>query len=209
MFAVVDETARRGADIVVRVAALLHDIAKPETYSEERRPDGTVVGHCLGHDVRGAEMTRTIADRLRLGAAEGYPSDGVDEAVALVRHHLIDLAPDSSERAWRRWLHRVGGRRRAERLLDLWAADRVGHREGLDEDRLTALRDRLGRTTVPPLGQHDLAVDGRELSRRFGVHGREIGRLKRALLARVVDGEIPNRGEDLIEAARGLLRADP
>ena len=208
VFAVVDESARRGSDVVVRVAALLHDIAKPETYTEERRPDGTVFGRCLGHDGQGADRARAIADRLRLGAAEEFPAGGVEDVVALVRHHLIDLTPDGTERAWRRWLHRVGGRRRARLLLDLWAADRVGHREGLDEERLAAMRARLEATADPPLGQHELAIDGRELARRFRISGRDIGRLKDALLERVVDGEVENRVEDLATAAATILGAD-
>jgi hypothetical protein len=163
-----------------------------------------VRGRTIGHDRVGAVTTATILDRLRFGAAEGFPADGCNDVVALVRHHLIDLEPDSSERAWRRWLHRVGGRRRGRLLLDLWTADRVGHREGLDEDRARGLRERLERTRVPPLSQHDLALDGGTLARELGVAGRDIGRIKDALLERVVDGDLPNERAALLEAARRL-----
>jgi len=204
VFAVVDESARRGHDVVVRVAALLHDIAKPDTYSEERLSDGTVRGRTIGHDVVGSERTRAILERLRMSAAEGFPSRGVDDVVALVRHHLIDLGPDSSERAWRRWLHRVGGRERARLLLDLWAADRVGHREGLDTTRLTAMLARVDAIPDAPGHAHDLAIDGGTLARELGVSGPAVGRIKNALLARVVDGDLANRREDLLVAARAI-----
>ena len=41
----VDASAARGSGIAVRLAALLHDVAKPETYSEERLADGELRGH--------------------------------------------------------------------------------------------------------------------------------------------------------------------
>ena len=61
----------------MRFAALLHDIAKPQTRSE--RPDGRGASF-LGHDSEGAEVARTILRRLR--AAERV----VEHVAALTLH---------------------------------------------------------------------------------------------------------------------------
>ncbi len=70
-----DELTRGEA---LRWGALLHDAAKPLTAAT--RADGRVT--FLGHDVRGAELARTVLERLR--ASERLRA----HVAALVRHHL-------------------------------------------------------------------------------------------------------------------------
>jgi poly(A) polymerase len=70
-----DELTRGDA---LRFAALLHDIAKPQTRTVA--PDGRI--GFLGHDRLGAELARTILGRLR--AAERMRA----HVAALTRHHL-------------------------------------------------------------------------------------------------------------------------
>lgn len=68
----------RGADVVLRIAALLHDIGKLET--REIHPDGTVSFH--HHDVVGARMTRQRLRELKVD------KDTVKRISELVRLHL-------------------------------------------------------------------------------------------------------------------------
>lgn len=70
-----DELTRGDA---LRWGALLHDAAKPLTGAA--RPDGGVT--FLGHDARGAELARSVLERLR--ASERLRA----HVAALVRHHL-------------------------------------------------------------------------------------------------------------------------
>ncbi len=67
-----------GPDLVLRLAALLHDIGKPKTKSVE--PGGKVSFH--HHEVVGAAMTRSRLSALR------YPKDVVDDVARLVELHL-------------------------------------------------------------------------------------------------------------------------
>jgi tRNA nucleotidyltransferase (CCA-adding enzyme) len=71
---VVDWAARRGASLAVRVAALLHDLGKGTT------PQQLWPGH-HGHEARGAELVRALAERVRA------PADCRDLAVAVAREH--------------------------------------------------------------------------------------------------------------------------
>ncbi|MGN6598654.1 MAG: CCA tRNA nucleotidyltransferase [Actinomycetes bacterium] len=67
-----------GPDLVLRLAALLHDIGKPRTRRFE--PGGGVSFH--HHEVVGAKMTRKRLRELR------YPNDVVDDVSRLVELHL-------------------------------------------------------------------------------------------------------------------------
>jgi poly(A) polymerase len=67
-----------GPDLVLRLAALLHDIGKPKTKSIEA--DGKVSFH--HHEVVGADMTRKRLTELR------FPRDVVDDVSRLVELHL-------------------------------------------------------------------------------------------------------------------------
>jgi poly(A) polymerase len=67
-----------GPDLVLRLAALLHDIGKPDTRRKE--PDGRVSFH--HHEVVGAKMVRRRLRELR------YPKAIVDDVSQLVYLHL-------------------------------------------------------------------------------------------------------------------------
>lgn len=62
----------------LKLAALLHDIAKPVTKTTEA--SGRI--RFLGHHTEGAEIARNVLTRLRFG------NKGVEHVAAMVRHHL-------------------------------------------------------------------------------------------------------------------------
>jgi len=72
------EPADEGPDLVLRLAALLHDIGKPKTRSYE--PGGGVSFH--HHEVVGAAMARSRLTALK------YPKEVVTDVVHLVELHL-------------------------------------------------------------------------------------------------------------------------
>lgn len=65
-------------------AALLHDIAKPKTFT--RTPDGR--GHFYGHPEMGADMARSIMGRLSCAG------DLIRDACLLIRYHDKPLLPE-------------------------------------------------------------------------------------------------------------------
>jgi putative nucleotidyltransferase with HDIG domain len=81
---------------MLRLAALLHDVAKPETRRVVR---GRV--RFFDHDVRGAERARAIGERLRL------PGRAVSLVERLVRHHLRPMHLAQSGEITRRARYRL------------------------------------------------------------------------------------------------------
>lgn len=108
------------AGVPLRLATLLHDVAKPACRT--RAPTGRI--RFDGHAERGADMTARALRRLRFDQAT------VATATELVRRHMLPLPRD--EREARRFAHR----RRAllPGLLQLMVADREAGRGRLSSE---------------------------------------------------------------------------
>ena len=184
-------------DEVSRWAALLHDIAKPETYANRA---GTI--HFPGHDERSAELATEILTRLRFG------TDTVKRVAHLVRHHMIGYHTTWSDAAVRRLIARVG-RDAIIDQLKLARADRCayGARTAplLDEleDRVTAvLRSRT------PLATSDLVIDGHDVMTSLGLHpGPVVGIVLRELYETVLDNPEQNERDTLLAIAERFHRS--
>ena len=75
----VDVIKNTPKDLKARLAAVFHDIAKPETYSVDPET-GSV--HFYEHEHAGAEKTRGIMHRMR------YPNDIIDSVSKIVDNHM-------------------------------------------------------------------------------------------------------------------------
>jgi poly(A) polymerase len=184
----------------LRFAALLHDIAKPET--ARRRADGRGAAF-VGHDALGAEMARVILRRLR--ASERL----ADHVAALTLHHLrvgflVHERPLEA-RAVHRYLQTT-----APWTVDVTVftcADRLATR-GRKSDTAIAAHLALARELLehafagPPA---EPLVRGDELARELGVRpGPQLGELLARLEEDRFAGEISTR-EQAIARARDYL----
>lgn len=178
-------------DLIVRLAALFHDVGKPVTAT----PDGSFVGH----EIVGAEMAAAALARLR------FPEKENDAVTLLVRLHLrpVFYRSEWSDGAVRRLARDAGSQ--LERLMALARADVAAsaypHPEKLDEleARLKAvLAERPSRLTAP--------VAGEDIMRVRGIPpGPAVGRIKDRLNELVMDGVI----EPTREAVIAYLKAHP
>jgi poly(A) polymerase len=160
---------------VLKLAALLHDVAKPETRRVIR---GRV--RFFGHDLRGAAKSRAIGERLRL------PGSVVTVLERLVRHHLRPLhlagAGRVTPRARYRFYRDLGAETRDLLLLALVDAAAVRGESPLALwSRASLIHDLLGgwelqreAAAVPTL------IRGGDVMTRFSLQpGPEVGRLLR------------------------------
>jgi tRNA nucleotidyltransferase (CCA-adding enzyme) len=188
IFAVVQAAADDDASLPVRLAALLHDLGKPE--ADRREGD---------HGELGATVAASILRRLR------YPVRLQHNVVRIVRAHSFEFGEDADARAARRFLAEHG-----EGLaFDLVAhkrADLRGKAPGPEEHEALGRFEALlegERDSVTTL--RDLAVDGNDLISLGFQEGPELGRVLRLLLAAVVDDPAQNERDRLLERAREEL----
>jgi tRNA nucleotidyltransferase (CCA-adding enzyme) len=170
--------AAPAGDLVLRLAALLHDVAKPQT------KDGP---HFYRHEIVGEVIARDLLERLR------FSNDQVAEVAKLVRQHMYVAAPGLSDKTIRRFIRRVGPES-LDRQFALRQADIVGSglpkRDGSNAQFEARVRAVLSER--PPLSVKDLAVDGRDALEALGVRAgstgdRRVGPLLQVVLERVID----------------------
>ena len=174
------------ADLDRRWAALLHDVGKVPTFTQ----DSTGRGHFYGHAQASAEMADAILLRLKA------PTDLRKKVVFLIDRHMTKLEPD--RKLLRRRLSQYGWESVAD-LLALQRADFTskGVREkGPDFSRIDDLLTELHREDAC-LSLKDLAVKGNDLT-ALGFSGKAIGQALNDLLEQVLEENLPNEKEALL-----------
>jgi tRNA nucleotidyltransferase (CCA-adding enzyme) len=181
-------------DLDLRLAALLHDVAKPRTL--KRNAESSEV-EFPGHETVGATLAGEILERLR------FPRKTIDAVVALVAHHRLDRLPTAPDGEVRRFIASVG-EENVQAHLQLAQANRRasggGSEEGLQELSHLAGRVRAILSARPPLQARALALDGSDIMRVLGVGPSPVvGEATRFLLERVLEDPKLNSPDRLTE----------
>lgn len=176
-------------ELPLRLAMLLHDIGKPDTFSLGE--DGQ--GHFYGHPRRSVELAEGILSRLR------FPRRTRERVLTLVRYH--DAVLEESPQRVRRWLNKLG----PEVFFDLLAiqggdaaAQAPAYCTRLDHLRRLETLARQVLDQAPCLTVRDLAVGGEDLL-ALGYRGPAIGRALRALLDQVLSETVSNEKNALLQ----------
>jgi putative nucleotidyltransferase with HDIG domain len=180
-------------DPIVRLATLLHDIAKPQTY---QRTDASITFY--NHEVIGARVAKKIAERLRL------PKRDVERIFTLVRHHMFHYQPKNTDAAIRRFMRKVG-LENIDDILDLREGDRLGSGARQTSWRLEEMKQRMIEQLNQPLSVHDLAIDGHDLMAELKLQpGPKLGQILHELFEKVLEQPELNTKEQLIKEAKLL-----
>ncbi len=180
-------------DPVVRLATLLHDIAKPQT--QAITPE-TITFY--NHEVVGARTARSIAQRLRLSKKD------VDRIFTLVRFHMFYYQPHNTDASIRRFMRKVG-LANIDDILDLREGDRLGSGARKTSWRLEEMKQRMMEQLHQPLDVTDLALNGHDLMTELELKpGPEIGRILNSLFELVLDQPELNQRQSLLQEARTL-----
>lgn len=191
-FAVVDKAS---PDLTLRLAALFHDIGKPDT--REFGPGGVTFHH---HEVVGARMARKRMRELR------YPKEVVDDVSQLVYLHL---RPHTLKLGWtdsavRRYVRDAGDLLEPLNELvrcDVTTANR--RRERAIQNRIDELEERIEKLSE----QEELAklrapIDGNDVMSYLGMEpGPKVGEIMDILLEKRID-EGPYSPTEAFEVAR-------
>lgn len=185
---VIDNISEHTDRFELRMAALLHDIAKPNT---KRFVDG--VGWTFhGHEEVGARMTNRIGRRMRL------PVQTIKYLQKLVRLHLRPIAlvdDDVTDSAIRRLMFEAGNE--LEDLMMLCRADITSknpkkvrrYLRNFDhvEERMKVVEEKDRIRNFKP------AITGEDIMKELNIPpGRQVGTIKQRIVDAILDGEIPN-----------------
>ncbi len=177
----------------LRLAALLHDAAKPQC--REVVEGGA---HFYGHDKLGAKMAGEILAQLK------YSSQITSRVTGLVAKHMF--AVPETGKGLRRLISKTG-LEGLDDLIELRRADILA--QGMEGDTSylesfkQAVKEELGKK--PAFSIKDLKVDGNDLMKELGLApGPEMGRILKRLFEMVLETPKNNRKTYLLKEARRL-----
>lgn len=193
--------ADKGYSTEMRLAGLLHDIAKPRT----RREGGKNKRYTFfGHEVVGARMAKKILERLR------QPRERIDMVEKLVRWHMFFSDPDEiTLSAVRRTITRIG-ENNIENLLNLRVCDRIGTGRPKEQPfRFRKYKAMVDEALRDPISVKLLKTNGDRIMQQTGEKpGKKLGYILHALLEEVLENPANNTEEYLDKRVDSLISMD-
>ncbi|MBI2452894.1 MAG: HD domain-containing protein [Parcubacteria group bacterium] len=191
--------AKQKWSLEVRLASLLHDVAKPRA----KRGEG-LDSTFYNHDAIGGRMTDDILTRLK------FSRNTTDYVAMLVRYHMFYYnVGEVSESSVRRLLRKVGPEH-MEDLLKVRMADRIGSGVPKAEPyKLRHLRYAIEKVSKDPLSPKMLALKGNDIMDILKIApGPKIGQILAVVLAEVLEDPARNSRETLEVRVRELGKLD-
>lgn len=186
-------------NLVVRLAALLHDVGKPQTKVIREG-----VATFYNHEMESAKIAMRILDRLR------FPREIIERVVNLVRCHMFVYDVGVVTAAAIRRLLVKAGPENMEDLIALRVADRLG--SGVPKAqpyRLRHFQYMVERVQHDPISVKMLKINGSDIMENLGVEpGPVIGAILDVLLAEVIEEPELNNKEYLEKRVKELAKMD-
>lgn len=172
----------------IRMAALLHDVAKPLTFTIDEKG----IGHFFGHDKQGAEISKEILTRLRCSR------EFIEKVTKLVKEHMYHGS--IKEKGIKRQIRRVGEADIFD-LMELRKADMKCKNENKDisalEDKEKQIRDIIN--NKEPYQKNHLNINGNDIIGLGFKPGKVVGEILDYLVEKVLQHPEFNEKEKLIE----------
>ncbi len=157
-------------EIVIRLSALLHDIAKPQTKTKDAKGI-----HFYRHEIAGAKRARKILCDLK------FPKDTIDKVTKLIKNHMRlksfgDTLENLSDVAVRRLIFQMDSE--LESLLSLIHADNISHAKAYCiPNQIPNLKKRIA-SNLKKINGKKLPVTGRDIMLHFEIsEGQNIGKI--------------------------------
>lgn len=183
------------SDPLVKLAALLHDIGKAKTYKKDNVGNVTF----FGHESVGANMSKNIAERLRLSRKDS------EKLFRLIRWHMFTVSEHQTDSAVRRFIRNVG----LENIDDMMAV-RVGDRLGGGTQtetswRMEEFKKRIEEVMKKPFSISDLKITGSDIMEILQIKpGPKVGEVLNKLFQEVLEDVSKNNKEYLVEQVKKL-----
>ena len=180
----------------MRLAALLHDIAKPDCCTTDEEGES----HFYGHPERSIVRAEALLDRLKCDNLTR------NRVLDLIKYHDVRFEPN--EKTILRWLNRVG----ESMLMDIFAIQKADilaqnpkyffRMDKVEKCRIIAEKAVAEKKCC---SVSMLAINGTDLMKLGVPQGAKIGELLHELLDDVVDGIVENEKSALLRRAESLL----
>jgi len=181
---------KKNYSLHIRLAALLHDIAKPES----KRGKGENATF-YNHEVIGAQITKKVLNRLK------FSKKDIDKIVNLVRYHLFYYnVEEVTESSIRRLVKNVGLENMND-LIKLRMCDRIGSGCPKAEPyKLRHLQYLIEKVSKDPISVKMLEIDGNRIITILKINpSKKIGLILEVLLAEVLENPDKNNKKYLEE----------
>lgn len=187
---------------LLRWAALLHDVGKPETFTIDENGQG----HFKKHPEASERIARRIAKRLKM------PRSMTNDMLTLIALHDEPVIPKNAP--VRHAIHSLGDRPEMLRdLISLKRADAIARTKLYSMPRvrtaeiLAGILDDVIAKNEPYALTH-LAITGKDLIEAGIEPGPQIGRILDECLSAVIDGKAGNTRSDLTSLALEIAREE-
>lgn len=177
-------------DIELRLAALLHDIGKPQTYTLKNG-----IGHFYGHEQESAVLAEKILLRMK------YANKIVKNVTLLIANHLNN-SKNSNKKYCKKLIEKIGYEN-MPKLFKLMEADRIAHKPPFDFTALDKLKIAYYEicNNNEPISIKDLVVNGNDMIALGITKGKDIGETLKYLLGKVLEDPANNDREILLNFA--------
>ncbi|RLC34687.1 hypothetical protein DRH14_02360 [Candidatus Shapirobacteria bacterium] len=176
------------SDPITKLAALLHDVAKP-IVAQGKGEARTF----YNHEVVGSRIAVKIGKRLKLSNQQ------LDKLFRLVRWHMFTCQTDQSDRAIRRFIRRVTPDY-LDDMIALRRGDRLGSGSRETSWRWELFKKRLIEVQKQPFKVTDLKINGRDVMQALNLKpGPKIGQILDKLFKQVEGNPKLNQRHVLLE----------
>jgi tRNA nucleotidyltransferase (CCA-adding enzyme) len=182
-------------DLELRIAALLHDIGKPQTFTL----DSEGKGHFYNHEIESAKIAESILKRMK------YSTKISDNIKNLVLYHLNTFK--NSGRKYVKKLINEMGKDEVLKLFKLMEFDRIAHNPPHDFRSLNELK-RLYNEIIEKeeaVSIKDLKISGKDIIELGVSQGKEIGIVLKLIFERVLEDSSLNERKILIKLAKEII----
>ena len=193
-----DDYLENPGDLELMFAALFHDVGKTPTRKYDANKDRIVF---YGHQLVSRRMVHKWMQRMKITTLGLNPKN----VETLVLHHMFETKSYFTDRAIRRFVHKVG-EPLIYKLLDLRLADNRGGKHPRSVKGVANMRQRV-RTELakkPPFGPGDLAITGHDLIASGIPPGPGMGKILKQLVELVLDDPALNTKEQLLALVKEI-----
>lgn len=189
-----DASVKLTDNVLLRLAALLHDVGKPPTKSIDE--DNRI--HFYNHEVVGTYVVNDWMRKMK------FSNEQVEYVCKLVRHHQWRFNDDTKDKTIKRWLNAVGVEDWRD-LITLRCADRQGNLAKKHKPMVTQkMRELMQKAQgildrKEPLSRKDLAINGHDLIDLGFKPGYRFKQILDELVELVVDDPSFNEKEKLLQ----------